>query len=252
MQELKISLNVPLYSPIVLFELFDFNEIGSLSVTDFEYLLRCCITSACKLHNLSWDPFSFPSLGLHLSETFKEDKRISFPQVLKYCASDTFIGAFLKLFKIPEIERKFLAQVDSLLASTVESKSNSQVIQYASNLFNTLDPSKYFRTKRFEEYIEWLNDAKEATMSKMTENSENKKTEVSATLQWIYGINMNTSPPIQYFSPKNTESNNLIYTAGSTIIIYNPQTHNQRYYLEHKVAFVIMLAFYKCCSSFCE
>eukprot|EP00826_Nyctotherus_ovalis_P017124 TRINITY_DN15015_c0_g1_i1.p2 TRINITY_DN15015_c0_g1~~TRINITY_DN15015_c0_g1_i1.p2 ORF type:complete len:138 (-),score=7.21 TRINITY_DN15015_c0_g1_i1:11-424(-) len=131
----KTASSVSLHPSVVLFELFDFNGIGSLSVTDFEHLLRCCVTSACRLHNLSWDPFSLSELAAYLSETFDEDRRINFPRVLKYCASDQFVGAFLRLFKIPEIERKFVARIDSLLASSKENEDASQLPQCASNLF---------------------------------------------------------------------------------------------------------------------
>ena len=105
---------------LVIFELFDFNEIESLSITDFEYLLECCIISSCKMHNLTFDYEDLTELGVYLAQTFDEDKRISFQQVLKYCATDQFIGNFMKLFKIPDIDRKFVNRIDNLLASAAE------------------------------------------------------------------------------------------------------------------------------------
>lgn len=106
-------------------------------------------------------------------------------------------------------------------------------------------PSTLYRTRRFIEYAGWLADAKEAAMSKAAEaeSPDNDKSEVSLSLKWIYGINMTANPPIQFFpyssiegKPNLTEAQ-LIYTCGPSIIIYNPNTHKQQYYMEHRVFF---------------
>ncbi len=115
---------------IVIFELFDFNEIESLSTADFEYMLECCIVSACKIHSVpGGEVYSSAELGKYVAENFPEDKRITFPEMLKYCASDPVVGAFFRVFKIAEIERKYVARIDRLLASAAENMLNPEIVQ---------------------------------------------------------------------------------------------------------------------------
>ena len=110
----------------MIFELFDFNEIESLSITDLEYLLECCIISSCKLHNLSLEVFNSAELAEYIADTFDDEKRITFPQMLKYCATDPNIGSFLHFFKISDVERKYVARIDRLLSSTAENLLNPE------------------------------------------------------------------------------------------------------------------------------
>lgn len=66
---------------------------------------------------------------------------------------------------------------------------------------------------------------------------ENKESEFpKLSLEWVYGISY-TSTPIIQFSTHNPklECRSLIYIAGVAVIIYNFFSHEQRYYLQHKV-----------------
>lgn len=84
-------------------------------------------------------------------------------------------------------------------------------------------------------------------MKKMADNFEaedSNRIETLANLKWVYGINLLTNPPIQYASNKHSEMKykeadeipRLIYTCGSAVIIFNPNTNTQSYYLEHRVS----------------
>ena len=69
--------------------------------------------------------------------------------------------------------------------------------------------------------------------------------EVNANIMWIYNINMNTNPSIQYIYKSNkadTINNNtyylqhkMIYSCGNVAIIYDNCSFGQKYYLQHKV-----------------
>jgi len=99
----------------VIFELFDFNEIESLSLIDCECLLECCIMSACKLHNIKPDTQNLTELNSYLNTTlgpFDEEKQMNFSQLLKHCIEDDCVKSFLKLFNIPEISKKSIECID--------------------------------------------------------------------------------------------------------------------------------------------
>jgi hypothetical protein len=98
--------------------------------------------------------------------------------------------------------------------------------------------------------VGWLSDAKEAAMSRI---NESERSEVSVMLKWVYGINLHTFPVIQYLEfkeSKDESKSRLIYSASSIVIIYNPHTHKQEHYLEHRVSFEVIIALDKLNSSF--
>ena len=70
------------YSPAVLFDLFDFNEIQTVSVMDLEFLLQCCLTSAAKIYDMSEDVNEVEISEL-VRNSFLEKIRITLPQLLR-------------------------------------------------------------------------------------------------------------------------------------------------------------------------
>jgi hypothetical protein len=55
---------------------------------------------------------SLAKLNEYLSNTFDEDKQITFSQLLNYCKGDKCITSFLKLFNVPEIDKKSMGYID--------------------------------------------------------------------------------------------------------------------------------------------
>ena len=70
-----------------MFSLYDFNEEQSLARRDFEYLVYCCITSTCKLHNLSTEEVRPETVEDIIKDSFGSSKenyghRITLKQIL--------------------------------------------------------------------------------------------------------------------------------------------------------------------------
>jgi len=96
-------------------------------MSDLEYLIECAVMSTFKLHSIDADIFAAADLSKFVSENFEEDKRITFPQLLKFFATDSNADAFRKFFKIPEISRKYLNRVEKLLATASENLLNPEL-----------------------------------------------------------------------------------------------------------------------------
>ena len=81
----KIRCNILLAQIIiilVIFDLFDFNEIQTISVMDLEFLVQCCLVSSCKMYNIGED---VPEIEISelVAEAFPEDHRVTINQLLK-------------------------------------------------------------------------------------------------------------------------------------------------------------------------
>lgn len=65
-----------------MFDLFDFNELNSLSLIDVEFILNCCISSTFKIHNISTE-VNQEELSKFVSDSFTDDARINISQLIK-------------------------------------------------------------------------------------------------------------------------------------------------------------------------
>ncbi len=68
---------------IVLFDLFDFNELNSLSIVDLQFMVYFCLTSTFKLYNIKQE-LNEEAISSFLSDSFSEDNRINISQLVKY------------------------------------------------------------------------------------------------------------------------------------------------------------------------
>lgn len=66
----------------VLFDLFDFNELNSLSMIDVEFMLNCCISSTYKIHSITTE-LNEEELAKFVKDNFEDDSRINISQLIK-------------------------------------------------------------------------------------------------------------------------------------------------------------------------
>lgn len=67
---------------LVLFDLFDFNEIQSLALLDLEFLLQCVLISTSKIFGVGEDVSDAEISGV-VRSAFAEGARVTLTQVLK-------------------------------------------------------------------------------------------------------------------------------------------------------------------------
>lgn len=66
----------------VLFDLFDFNEMNSLSLIDVEFLLNCSISSTFKICRISTE-VNQEEISKFVCDSFTDDARINISQLIK-------------------------------------------------------------------------------------------------------------------------------------------------------------------------
>ena len=67
-----------------LFDLFDFNEMNSLSLLDLEFLILSCANASFKLMQVNAE-VNEEEISQFLNNYFAEDTRINISQMLKWC-----------------------------------------------------------------------------------------------------------------------------------------------------------------------
>ena len=68
---------------LVLFDLFDFNELNSLSLVDLEFMLISCCNAIFKILGYR-DVINEEEICEFLSNYYNDDSRINISQMLKY------------------------------------------------------------------------------------------------------------------------------------------------------------------------
>lgn len=78
-----------------LFEIFDFNELNSLSLIDLEYMIICVANSTYKTLKMPDKEISEADVSQFLGQDFSEDQRINISALLKWCANKPEVSKFM-------------------------------------------------------------------------------------------------------------------------------------------------------------
>jgi len=81
-----------------LFDLFDFNELNSLSLIDLEFLLLSCANATYKILNIQVE-VNEEEISEFLNNFFAEDTRVNVSQLLKWCVKTKEIFEFFQYIK---------------------------------------------------------------------------------------------------------------------------------------------------------
>lgn len=81
-----------------LFHLFDFNEVGYLSLTELEFMLDCCLLSIFKIYGVKTD-IERDEVGDFIANNFSDDTSISKARLFTWCCKCTDIQNFFKILK---------------------------------------------------------------------------------------------------------------------------------------------------------
>jgi hypothetical protein len=106
-----------LISSVVLFDLFDFNEIQTLSLLDLEFCVQCVLVSTGKIFGVAEEVSDMDVTNL-MRQTFPEGARVTLNQVLKWSQKCEEVLNFFKIFRLegPEyIQQKPLKESEYIL-----------------------------------------------------------------------------------------------------------------------------------------
>ena len=66
-----------------MFDLFDLNELESLSLIDLEFMIYCCATAAFKIYSINAE-IQIDEISQFVRENFETEERVTIKYLLRY------------------------------------------------------------------------------------------------------------------------------------------------------------------------
>ena len=213
---------------LVLFDLFDFNDVHSISKTDFEFLFLCCVSSACKMHQIADEVAEEPIESL-IQSNFAHSSRVSLRDVLYFCTYSEEVNSFFQMFRIKGVRAPKTYQRKEILQPLKKpfAFEESKVLSYLKGIDQTQ------QAKLLGNLRTWMG----AVLSPVASQHKPKgPSRPKVSLGWVFGIRSeDTKHNIQYAKEV------LLYFVSSIVVVYYPKLLKQKHYLEH-TAEVVSLA----------
>ena len=87
------------YDVVVLFDIFDFNEMLTLSTLDLEFAIQSLVMSTSKIFNIGADLNEEEIFDL-VHESFNEGIRLNLAMVLRWCSCNSVVFQFFEVFRM--------------------------------------------------------------------------------------------------------------------------------------------------------
>lgn len=199
-----------------MFELFDFNEIQTISKSDLEFLLCCCITSAFKLFSFAEEIVQEKEIHELIQNSLSKTNRVTLTDLVHFCAFSEEVNQFLHFFKIKGL---------SLPKPTKKQDVYEPLRDNSGYPKRNLVVDEGVKVK--------LENASRAWMGAIF-NTINDKTANEATgkfnLYWVLGIDSYNSKHNFVVVPGKEI---IIYYVSSVVVLLYCKLLKQKHYLEH-------------------
>lgn len=201
-----------------LFDLFDFNEVQSISRTDLEFLLHCALSAALKLHGIA-DSVGDLEINQLIMRNFPAQLRISHRELLSFCSNSEDVTEFFQTFRI-----KAMSLPKSRKTYQIQPTQGPQSFDFTKQM-KQLEISL---GGKLNEHIQTWLSALLPPLKAQDDSKELKRN--SITLDWIHGIRTSdVKHAVQYMPDRGF----ILYFVACAVIVYNQVSSVQRHYLEH-------------------
>ncbi|KRX11109.1 WD40-repeat-containing domain [Pseudocohnilembus persalinus] len=203
-----------------LFDIFDFNELNSLSIIDIEFMLISCCNATFKIYSMQSD-INEENISEFLRQDFKEDERINISQMIQWCAQKQEIIEFCQLIhaKPPEQSQKQIGQ--------------QQQFNYNKPVNQVKNLPQIINGKKYQQKLDWLSALSKKLKFLNQSHFSTASKDVSIKPKWVYGFrSQGVKKPLAHI--KQGQTNKLIYFTANIVVIYYPNLNKQEHYLEHQ------------------
>ncbi|KAL4455920.1 hypothetical protein ABPG73_008674 [Tetrahymena malaccensis] len=210
-----------------LFDIFDFNELNSLSIIDLEFMMISCCNATFKMLDISESEVNEEDITEFLGKNFNDDSRVNISQMLKWCAKTPEIREFmLKIKKLPPENKNQKNQHTNNLLLDSERVSTFQETKSLGAIINS---------KKYQQKLDWLSTFSKKLQYLNQSNSKTSQKDAYCKINWVYGFrSQNVNHPLEYIAPSSSaESERILYFTACIVVIFYPQIKIQRHYIEH-------------------
>lgn len=199
-----------------MFELFDFNEIRTISLTDLEFLLFCCVSAALKIYGYADEYPKDEAIHLIVKNSLT-CTRVTLNNLLHFCAFSEEINNFIDFFKVKGLS----------LPKPTKKQDYYEVLR--NNQYFPIKSQKIDTNvqKKIESSLKaWI----AAVLNPISQHSIHTTDTGKFGLHWVLGIN---SENIKHNIGVVPGNEILVYFISSIVVILYCKILKQKHYLEH-------------------
>lgn len=240
-----------------LFDLFDFNEIQTVSLMDLEFCVQCVLVSTGKIFGVAEDVSDMDVTNM-MRTAFPEGGRITLNQVMRWASHSEEVMGFFKVFRMEGPEYMAHKPLKDSEFSIFEKHNYDKNTRFpASEKLKPFVPksaAQLINNKRSANFRNWLNTALQPIIAyrlnskTLHQNYLKEPEDIKIKLEWVYGIRCSdTKRPTQYVVGRNTSvstgyrekydkttvgnSEEIVYFTAAIVVLFNTRLNTQRFYL---------------------
>lgn len=207
-----------------LFEIFDLNELNSLSVVDIEYLVNCVLASCFKLFKVS-SALDQLEIARFVEEQFSEEARVNISQLILWVETNLQIADFIQIVSKDQQTGKNSSKNLAFANLAEELTLQSRPTAATEPRFD----GDYQVSKEYTGIREWVSELK----SRIVTGKHNLQTGgVNVTLKWVYGVRVADVVRAFILVPDST-GGILVYSVASLVVILHISANDQKHYTLH-------------------
>lgn len=233
----------------LLFDMFDFNDLNSLSLIDVEHMLETCLCAALRGYGLRPDGLLEQEKTVAIVEgSFVAGERILVSDFVRFFQEDRLVGEFLAAIGVelpkasPQTPTQRLLRaeaVDRFVPEFLRDKKTAQRVgamarpskNDAEKAAQAMKGNLFFQKKRFiEDFIEKIHKFSVAPIPARH----------SLRLEWVYGFRFReVVQSLIYQADRGTlpghkeDNQRLIYSLGHLVVVFCLQVRKMFVYNEH-------------------
>lgn len=224
----------------VLFELFDLNEMNSLSIYEIEYLVHCSLVSSFKIFSIT-NKIDQQELSRYIELNFFEDARTNISQLIKWGCSSAEIEQFFVIIKRePPQSAEAKANSKNSEAAKVR-QGDRELLATISNPFTKeVSVSDYIFSSEYKNMMNWITNihSKVNHPSQIicrTNGKPLRTNGVRVSLNWVYGIRCTdvVRSFLHYIQKTEVNTELIIYFVASIVVVFYLNSNEQKHYLQH-------------------
>lgn len=203
-----------------LFDMYDFNELNSLSLIDIEFMLSCCTLSTFRICQITSD-VNEEEIMYFIKNEMQNVSRVNVSQLIRFFANSLDICNFFTIIKRSGPDHEQLTLNDKVRAA--EEASSQIPLRCRSMLARPqeVSPRESAPSESLQSALQIIGGVKEDRAYK-------------ASLNWVYGYRVEDVYESICFCPGEDDfDNRLIYLAANVVVVYYFQVGVQRHYREH-------------------
>ena len=201
---------------LAMFELFDFNEIRTISKTDLEFLMYCCVSSALKIYGYA-DECPKDTEIHNMVMNAINSSRVSLNNLLHFCAFSEEVSSFIYFFKIKGLT----------LPKPLKKQDYFEPLrknQHIPSKIPKIDPT--IQKKIENSSKSWI----AAVLNPLSQHSPSSLGTGKFSLHWVLGIKSEGTKHNIGIVPGNDI---LLYFTSSIVVILYCKILKQKHYTEH-------------------